>query len=86
MGAENYAETFERMLAEGVISTRGLKADAKVFDELVFDVNTDYFDRNGGYEYAKSFFEEAYRCAVKEIGGEEYILSAVMHADGFDHQ
>ena len=77
----SYTETFDRLLADGTISTRGLKADAKIFDELVFDVNTDYFERNGGYDYAKSFFEEAYRCAVKEIGGEEYILSAVMHAD-----
>jgi hypothetical protein len=78
---DSYASTFENMLAAGTISTRGLKADAKVFDELVFDVNTDYFDRNGGYEYAKSFFAEAYRLAVEEIGGEEYVLSAVMHAD-----
>jgi len=60
---------------------RGLKPDAKVFDELVFDVNTAYFEDNGGYEYAKSFFEEAYRLAVKEVGGEDYILSAVLHAD-----
>lgn len=76
-----YAEAFDKMLADGTISTRGLKQDAKVFDELVFDVNTEYFDRNGGYEYAKLFFEEAYRLAVKEAGGEQYVLSAVMHAD-----
>ena len=78
---DSYAETFDAMLAAGTISTRGLKADAKVFDELVFDVNSAFFENNGGYEYAKSFFEEAYRLAVKEIGGEEYIFSAVMHAD-----
>lgn len=76
-----YEQTFERMVEDGAISLRGLKSDAKVFDELMFAVNTDYFDRNGGYEYAKQFFEEAYRLAVKEIGGEQYILSAVMHAD-----
>ena len=79
----SYAQTFDAMIADGIISVKGLKKDgsSKVFDELVFDVNTDYFDRNGGYEYAKSFFEEAYRLAVKEIGGERYVLSAVMHAD-----
>ena len=60
---------------------RGLKADAKVFDELVFDVNTAYFEENGGYDFSKKFYEEAYRLAVNEVGGEEYILSAVMHAD-----
>ena len=48
----SYAETFEHMVENGTISTRGLKQDAKV-----------------------------YRLAVKEAGGEEYILSAVMHAD-----
>lgn len=77
----SYAETFDRMLADGTISTRGLQPDAKVIDELIFDVNTAYFDRNGGYEYAKNFFAEAYRLAVKEAGSEQYILSAVMHAD-----
>ena len=77
----SYAETFDRMIADGTISTRGLQPDAKVIDELIFDVNTAYFDRNGGYEYAKEFFAEAYRLAVKEAGSEQYILSAVMHAD-----
>lgn len=76
-----YAETFDRMIEAGTISTRGLQPDAKVIDELVFDVNTAYFDRNGGYEYAKGFFVEAYRLAVQEAGGEQYVLSAVMHAD-----
>jgi hypothetical protein len=77
----SYSEAFEAMLASGAISTRGQKAGAKVFDELIFDVNSAYFKHNGGYEYAKAFFEEAYRYAIKEIGGEEYVLSAVMHAD-----
>lgn len=78
---ETYEQTFNRLLAEKVIVKRGLKADAKVFDELVFDVNTAYFEENGGYEFAKQFYEAAYRLAVAEVGGEEYILSALMHAD-----
>jgi len=78
---ETYEQTFNRLIEEGKIVKRGLKPDAKVFDELIFDVNTAYFENNGGYEYAKSFFEEAYRCALKEIGSEEYVLSAVLHAD-----
>ena len=77
----SYSDKFDTMIAAGTISTRGQKSGAKVFDELVFDVNSDYFERGGGYEYAKSFFEEAYRMALKEIGGEGYVLSAVMHAD-----
>jgi hypothetical protein len=78
---ETYEQTFNRLLAEGIIVKRGLKAGAKVFDELVFDVNTAYFDERGGYDYAKKFYEVAYQLAVEEVGGEEYILSAVMHAD-----
>jgi hypothetical protein len=78
---ETYEQTFNRMLDDGTIVKRGLKSDARIFSELVFDVNTDYFEQHGGYEYAKKFYEEAYRCAVKEIGGEQYILSAVLHAD-----
>jgi hypothetical protein len=48
---------------------------------LVFDVNSDYFERKKGYEFAKDFYAEAYKLAVKEIGSEDYILSAVLHAD-----
>lgn len=78
---ETYEETFNRLLAEKKIVKHGTKADAKLFCEMVFDVNTAYFENNGGYEYAKKFFEEAYRLAVKEAGSEDYILSSVMHAD-----
>lgn len=45
--AATYAQQFDRMVEEGVVSTRGLKPDAYVFDELVFDVNTDYFETHG---------------------------------------
>ena len=76
-----YAQFYDELLKEGTISTRGLKPDAKVFAEMVFDVNTAYFDEHGGYDYAKDFFKEAYNMAVNEVGGEQYILSAVMHAD-----
>lgn len=47
---------------------------------MILDVNSDYFEQHGGYEFAKRFYEEAYRFAVK-VYGEEHILSAVMHAD-----
>ena len=65
----------------GTISTRGLKPDATHYCELVFDVNSAYFDNHGGYEFAKQFYEDAYKAAVQIVGGEQYILSAVMHAD-----
>ena len=77
----SYAEMFEQMKAEGVISTRGMKDDAKLYGELVFDVNSAYFYNHGGYEFAKQFYSDAYKAAVEIVGGEQYILSAVMHAD-----
>lgn len=39
----SYTEMFEQMKADGVISIRGLKDDAKLYGELVFDVNSAYF-------------------------------------------
>jgi hypothetical protein len=54
---ETYAETYNRLLADGTIVEKGLRADAKVFAELMFDVNTDCFERNGGYEFAKKLRE-----------------------------
>ena len=39
-----------------------------------------YFERNGGYEYAKQFYEEAYHF-IEEKFGADNVISAVMHAD-----
>lgn len=72
---------FEQMKADGVISIRGLKDDAKLYGELVFDVNSAYFYNHGGYDFAKQFYADAYKAAVEIVGGEQYILSSVMHAD-----
>ena len=77
----SYTEMFEQMKTDGVISTRGLKEDANLYGELIFDVNSAYFYNHGGYEFAKQFYTDAYKAAVEIVGGEQYILSAVMHAD-----
>ncbi len=79
-GGTTYNETLDKLVADGTVSLRGLKEDAKVYDEMILDVNSDYFEQHGGYEFAKRFYTEAYRFAVK-VYGEAYILSAVMHAD-----
>ena len=79
--AASYTDLFAQMEANGTISTRGLKPDATHYCELIFDVNFAYFDNYGGYEFAKQFYEDAYKAAVQIVGGEQYILSAVMHAD-----
>ena len=83
--AASYTDLFAQMEANGTISTRGLKSDATHYCELIFDVNSAYFDNYGGYEFAKQFYEDAYKAAVQIVGGEQYILSAVMHADEINH-
>lgn len=79
-GELTYNETLDRLVADGTVSLRGLKENAKVYDEMILDVNTDYFEQHGGYQFAREFYEEAYRFACK-LYGEQNILSAVMHAD-----
>lgn len=77
----DYTAMFDQMVADGIISTRGLKADADKFGELIFDVNSAYFYNHGGYDFAKQFYADAYKSAIEIVGGEQYILSAVIHAD-----
>ena len=79
-GDLTYNATLDKMVEDGAVSLRGLKPDAKLFDEMIFDVNTAYFEEHGGYDYACRFYEEVFRFAQKEYGPEN-ILSAVMHAD-----
>ena len=75
-----YNERLKELVDTGKISLRGLKDNAKVFDELVLDINSDYFEKHGGYNFAKRFYEEAFHFAEKEYGTDN-IISAVMHAD-----
>ena len=79
-GDKSYMDVLRKLESEGKLSLRGLRQDATLFDELVIDVNTMYFERNGGYEYAKQFYEDAYHFLEKRFGT-DYIVSAVMHAD-----
>ena len=79
-GDLTYNAHLDKLVEDGAISLRGLKKDAKVFDEMIFDVNTAYFEERGGYKYARQFYEEVFRFAEKEYGPEN-IVSAVMHAD-----
>lgn len=79
-GGKSYMDKLRELEADGKVCLRGLRQDATLFDEIVIDVNTMYFERNGGYEYAKEFYEEAYHF-IEEKFGKEYVISAVMHAD-----
>ncbi len=75
-----YNERLKEMIDTGDVSLRGLKDNAKIFDEIIFDINSDYFEQNGGYKFAKEFYEKAFHFAEQEMGAEN-IISAVMHAD-----
>lgn len=79
-GKLTYKARLDKLVEAGVVSLRGLKQDAKVFDEMIFDVNTAYFEQRGGYDFARRFYAEVFRFAEQEYGP-EHILSAVMHAD-----
>ena len=48
-----YNEKLKELLDKGQVSLRGLRENAKLFDELIFDINSDYFEKHGGYEFAK---------------------------------
>ena len=78
---DDYKKVFDKMVNDGEISVRGLRSGAVKFGELIFDVNSSYFDEHGGYDFAKQFYSEAYQVAIEIVAGEQYILSAVMHAD-----
>lgn len=75
-----YNERLKELVDENKVSLRGLKYNAKIFDELILDINSDYFEKHGGYNFAKKFYEEAFHFAEKEYG-KDNIISAVMHAD-----
>ena len=77
---KSYNERLKELVDENKVSLRGLKDNAKIFDELVLDINSDYFEKHGGYNFAKRFYEEAFHFAEKEYG-KDNIISAVMHAD-----
>ena len=66
--APTYMEQLKQMETDGMVSLRGLRKDATLFNEIVIDVNTMYFERNGGYEYAKQFYEEAFHFIEEKFG------------------
>ncbi len=75
-----YNEKLKELIDSKQVSLRGLRDNAKLFDELIFDINSDYFEKHGGYEFAKEFYERAFHFAEEEMGADN-IISAVMHAD-----
>ena len=44
-----YNERLKELVYTGKVSLRGLKDNAKVFDELILDINSDYFEKHGHF-------------------------------------
>ena len=59
-----YNERLKELVDTGKVSLRGLKDNAKVFDELVLDINSDYFEKHSGYDFAKKFYTEQKEIAI----------------------
>ena len=62
------------------MSLKELKPDAIVFNEMILDVDIDYFKRNDDYNFACRFYEEPFHFTEK-LYGKDNIISAVMHID-----
>ena len=84
--APTYMEQLKQMETDGQVSLRGLRKDATLFNEIVIDVNTMYFERNGGYEYAKQFYEEAYHFIEEKFGADNVISVSYTHLDVYKRQ
>ncbi len=56
------------------------KKQSTVLCEFILTSDKAFFDRIG-VERTKQFFLDAYHFAATKVGGEEYIVSAVVHMD-----
>jgi hypothetical protein len=50
----SYEAAFDKLLADGAISTRGLTKDPFIVDELIYGVNTAYFENGGALVAAQN--------------------------------
>ena len=79
----SYDATFyairEKEHLKGNLRLTGEK-QSNVACEFVITSDDAFFDRLG-QERTRKFFEDAYQYACKKVGGEQYIISAVVHLD-----
>ena len=80
---ETYQQEFERIRTrqelKGNLRLHGEK-QSTVLCEFVITSDKEFFNRIGK-ERTKRFFEDAYDFVTAKAGGEQYILSAVVHMD-----
>ena len=51
-GGSSYMEILTEKEKRGEVSRKNLRQDATLFNEMIIDVNTMYFEERGGYDYA----------------------------------
>ena len=80
---ETYQQEFERIRTrqelKGNLRLHGEK-QSTVLCEFVITSDKEFFDRIGK-ERTRRFFEDAYDFVTAKVGGEQYVLSAVVHMD-----
>lgn len=81
--AATYQQEFERIRTrqqlKGNLRLQG-KKQSTVMCEFVITSDTEFFDRLGK-ERTKQFFKDAYSFVIAKVGGEQYVVSAVIHMD-----
>ncbi len=81
--AETYQQEFERIRTrqelKGNLRLHGEK-QSTILCEFVITSDKEFFDRIGK-EHTKKFFQDAYDFVTAKAGGEQYVLSAVVHMD-----
>ena len=81
--AATYQQEFDRIRArqqlKGNLRLQG-KKQSTVMCEFVITSDKEFFDRLGA-DRTKQFFKDAYAFVTAKVGGEQYVVSAVVHMD-----
>ncbi|MCX4377253.1 MAG: plasmid recombination protein [Lachnospiraceae bacterium] len=81
--AATYQQEFERIRTrqqlKGNLRLQG-KKQSTVMCEFVITSDKEFFDRLGA-DRTKQFFKDAYAFVIAKVGGEQYVVSAVVHMD-----
>lgn len=81
--AATYQQEFDRIRTrqqlKGNLRLQG-KKQSTVMCEFVITSDKEFFDRLGT-DRTKQFFKDAYQFVIAKVGGEQYVVSAVVHMD-----
>lgn len=86
-----YTKTFDKWIEDKKISTSGLKKDAVIFNEILHDVNSEYWLSYKDYGYASAeemadaYFKECLEFDKQKYGADK-IISAKIHKDEINRE